>query len=427
MQQKLADYQQPTPEVSWDLLNKALASNKPKAKMVPMWTRRLAAAIVVGIVVVSAGYLILHQQNENTLAVVSQQTPKAVQTREQILTKETIQTAPESNAQPQHLLVQASSQPTNTTTTDFTETAQGNSSSTKDRSVASQSSVHLQQKEEKTTKEKPGEQKSAQGDRPPVHSQSSVQSATVIYPSDFQHKKATASSTDSHLMAKAYLSNSMMGSTDARSLSTATYLYSDNLPETNDPKDYDYVPDPTDPTLNPPTPIAQEKEERVSHRQPIRFGLTLCYRLSNRWSIESGLVYSRLSSDYTYLLGGVPYAQGEQQLNYVGIPLKVNHQLWSNRHLSIYLTAGAMLEKMVKGTLKTTMEGIEQQEDVSIRPLQCSVNGAMGLAYNLTTLMSIYAEPGVGYYFDNGSSVPTYYQEKSFSFQLNVGLRFNIR
>lgn len=399
MQQKLADYQQPAPEVSWDMLDKALASNKPKAKVVPMWTHRLAAAVVAGIVVVSAGYLMLRQQDEDTLAFVNKQMPEVAQTREQILTKETVQETAESNAQPQQLVAQTSSQSTTTTTatTEFVETTQ-------EENLPVQS---VKQEEKEKTEDKPASQS-------PVHS-------TVIYPSDFQHKKATASSTGSRLMAKAYLSNSMTGGANAMSLSTAISYGENNLPDTNDPKDY--VPDPT----NPPTPIVQEKEERVSHRQPIRFGLTLCYRLNDQWSIESGLVYSRLTSDYTYLLAGVPYAHGEQQLHYLGIPLKVNHQLWNNRHFGVYVAAGGMMEKTVKGTMQTTENGQEQTEDVSIRPLQFSVNGAVGLEYHLTHLMSIYAEPGVGYYFNNGSSVPTYYQEKPFSFNLNVGLRFCIK
>jgi hypothetical protein len=32
MQQKMADYRQPAPEVSWEKIDKALTSNKPKAK-----------------------------------------------------------------------------------------------------------------------------------------------------------------------------------------------------------------------------------------------------------------------------------------------------------------------------------------------------------------------------------------------------------
>ena len=73
MQQKMADYKRPAPEVSWDELDKALACNKQKAidrqaqfrneaKTVPMWTRRIAAA-VVALVVMTAGYLAFHQQD----------------------------------------------------------------------------------------------------------------------------------------------------------------------------------------------------------------------------------------------------------------------------------------------------------------------------------------------------------------------------
>jgi hypothetical protein len=86
-----------------------------------------------------------------------------------------------------------------------------------------------------------------------------------------------------------------------------------------------------------------------------------------------------------------------------------------------------MVEKMVKGSLYTTAKGKEQSESISIHPLQFSVNGGIGAEFNLTNQFSIYAEPGMGYYFDNGSDVRTFYQEKPFSFNLNLGLRFNIK
>ena len=57
MQQKMADYRQPAPKVSWDALNKALANNKPKAKIVPMWMRRIAAAVAILLVSTWATWL----------------------------------------------------------------------------------------------------------------------------------------------------------------------------------------------------------------------------------------------------------------------------------------------------------------------------------------------------------------------------------
>jgi hypothetical protein len=40
---------------------------------------------------------------------------------------------------------------------------------------------------------------------------------------------------------------------------------------------------------------------------------------------------------------------------------------------------------------------------------------------------SIYAEPKVGYYFDNGSNVATLYKDKPLNIDINVGLRLNIK
>jgi len=63
---------------------------------------------------------------------------------------------------------------------------------------------------------------------------------------------------------------------------------------------------------------------------------------------------------------------------------------------------------------------------VSIHPLQFSVSGAAGAEFRFSPQLSLYAEPGLGYWFDNGSDIPTYYQDKPLSFSLSLGLRLNL-
>ena len=46
MQQKMADYQWPAPELSWDELDQALTANHPH-KTRQLWLRRIAAAAVI--------------------------------------------------------------------------------------------------------------------------------------------------------------------------------------------------------------------------------------------------------------------------------------------------------------------------------------------------------------------------------------------
>lgn len=36
----------------------------------------------------------------------------------------------------------------------------------------------------------------------------------------------------------------------------------------------------------------------------------------------------------------------------------------------------------------------------------------------------MYVEPGISYYFDDGSPISTIYKEKPVNFNLNLGLRF---
>ena len=48
------------------------------------------------------------------------------------------------------------------------------------------------------------------------------------------------------------------------------------------------------------------------------------------------------------------------------------------------------------------------------------------MEYHFSKHISVYLEPGLGYYFDNGSSVPTIYAEKPLNFNLSLGLRMSI-
>ena len=90
-----------------------------------------------------------------------------------------------------------------------------------------------------------------------------------------------------------------------------------------------------------------------------------------------------------------------------------------------------MVEKNVKGTSTATcrLNGNTQSTSdykTKMKELQWSVNAALGVQVNFNKEIGMYLEPGVGYYFDNGSALKTYYTEKPFSFNLKLGLRYTI-
>lgn len=245
----------------------------------------------------------------------------------------------------------------------------------------------------------------------------------VVYPRDLYRRQTE---TGSRLMAKVYMSNTMGDSRRSES-SVRSYtetvikkrtIYEDEIPNVLNGKDGQDGKDGVDGHDAHQIPITvydtistvkwTQTDRHIHHHQPVRFGLSLRYRISDRWSVESGLSYTRLSSDITTLVNGVSTTE-EQRLNYIGVPLNVGYQLWGNRRFSIYVLAGGMVEKMLDAS-----------------PWQFSLNGAAGAEYMFNRQFSIYAEPGAGYYFPDGSSIPTIYQEHRLNLNLSFGLRLNL-
>lgn len=167
----------------------------------------------------------------------------------------------------------------------------------------------------------------------------------------------------------------------------------------------------------------------IKHRQPVRAGVSFTYRLTDRLGIGSGLSYTHLSSD---LKSGTDthYFSGEQTLHYIGVPLTASYSIvrwWKRFH--VYASGGILVEKCVSGKVNwgyvldnNTMEA--ESKGIDEKPWQFSVNASAGVQFDFTNSVGIYAEPGVSYYFNDGTEIDNIYKEKPFNLNLNVGVRF---
>lgn len=152
----------------------------------------------------------------------------------------------------------------------------------------------------------------------------------------------------------------------------------------------------------------------ADHRQPVSVGFSVRKELGKGFSLETGLMYTYLSSD-VYMSGS--RNKRAQKLHYIGIPLRANWNFVDTRRFIVYLSAGGAVEKCVYGKL-----GHEKQ---TVKPVQWSVLGAVGAQYNLSRRWGLYVEPGVSYYFDDGSLVQTIRKERPCSFTIQAGLRLS--
>lgn len=150
----------------------------------------------------------------------------------------------------------------------------------------------------------------------------------------------------------------------------------------------------------------------IKHHQPISFGLSVRKALGKGFSLESGLTYTLLSSDAKLADND---QQIEQKLHYIGIPLRANWNFLDKKLVTLYVSGGGMVEKCVYGKLGSEKE--------TVKPLQFSVSGAVGAQLNATKRVGVYVEPGVAYYFDDGSDIQTIRKENPFNFNIQAGIR----
>ena len=163
-------------------------------------------------------------------------------------------------------------------------------------------------------------------------------------------------------------------------------------------------------------------EERQKHHQPIAFGLSVSYPLSTKWLLSTGVTYTRLHSDFASIINGTSISQ-EQTLHYLGIPLNAQYRLFYLGGLNVYLSGGAEADYNIKARLESM--GVTQHIDRD--RWQFSVQGGVGVQYNVLPQLGIYVEPGVKYYFDNGSRLRNFFKDKPTSLNLQLGLRLNIK
>lgn len=192
-------------------------------------------------------------------------------------------------------------------------------------------------------------------------------------------------------------------------------LFSDKLDLTNVsngilsiPEGQELVFDGGVPYLRKSTRVVRD----IKHKQPISFGVSVRKSLPKNFSVETGVTYTMLASEITYEGSSEKI---DQKLHYIGIPVRANWNFINNKNFTMYVSAGGAVEKCVYGKV-----GGEKE---TVKPVQLSVMGAVGAQYNISNRVGIYVEPGVSYFFDDGSAIETIRKENPTNFTLQAGIR----
>ena len=414
LRRRMEQYEAPAPDDLFDDIMSALPAEAPAAPVVRLWPRRIAIAAAIA-VAIAAGYLTLITPMpivDDVVAIAEPDTePSYLQqsapTSEQasLLADATAEKTPQPKLRAQQPIARKQPQPSAELTPVPPPPAEVMESHAEEQSSPEEPTVERKNTTQRSAQPRTTQQRATQPSRERI---------VAMAP------RKNAGRLSMSLLAAGLTAGKNIHSTQQVFMVSST-LYGVRNDEIGESE---------------ATDVLLHDEERAiaskrHHRTPIRAGVTLRYNLSDRWAIESGVTYTNLSSE-TSLGNRSNYYDERTTLHYIGLPVNAVYNIYQSRRFAVYASAGVIMEKAISGSMRTDYflngENINTlRSDVRIKPLQWGVNAAAGVQYNFSPWMAIYAEPGIGYHFDNGTTIETLYNERPLDFNLGVGLRFTLR
>ncbi|MDR1763961.1 MAG: PorT family protein [Dysgonamonadaceae bacterium] len=153
------------------------------------------------------------------------------------------------------------------------------------------------------------------------------------------------------------------------------------------------------------------EESDHSINPPMTFGLTFRKMLSRRNSIETGLIYTFVSEDYSK--GGADWMQDATvKSHYIGIPLNLRTIIKESakKTWNIYCGAGGKVERGLTSSLSMRYKndyGAEQKTKIkeNLDNFRFAANASIGFEYRFHSNYALFFEPYAAYYFGADSKL----------------------
>lgn len=149
------------------------------------------------------------------------------------------------------------------------------------------------------------------------------------------------------------------------------------------------------------------------HYMPLKTGVSVRFPIYENLSITTGLNYSLYLSRISYNLSGVK----KQSVQYLGISVRLDGTLASNRWFDVYVGGGLEADYCLKA--------VRGGEAIPKGGFVFSLLGAGGIQFNVSDRLGIYVEPEINLALPS-KAPETYMTKHTVSLQLSTGIRINI-
>lgn len=154
---------------------------------------------------------------------------------------------------------------------------------------------------------------------------------------------------------------------------------------------------------------------------PISASLIVSRSLSNRISLESGIVYTYLRSHFSFYDW-----ESDCYWHYLGIPLKLNINVYRLSGVRVYATVGGKIDFPLYSKSNSNESGLrpEFSNKHFDSYISYSLSAGIGLSYRIVNNLDIFLEPTLQYRFWHKHEVQNYWTDNRWCFSLPVGFRF---
>ena len=164
-----------------------------------------------------------------------------------------------------------------------------------------------------------------------------------------------------------------------------------------------------------------ECSSTTEHKLPVSFGMLVGYRIGRRFSLESGITYTYLRTDFTQQAGRHRTVD-IQRLHYVGIPLQATLDMVRLRPLTLYCSMGAAADFCVSATMSTASHRRAIQRD----RVQFSLHASLGIRCAIGSGFNLFGEFGEHYAVDNGNMMINYFDGNKHYGVLQMGIKYEL-
>lgn len=170
----------------------------------------------------------------------------------------------------------------------------------------------------------------------------------------------------------------------------------------------------------------------VKHNPPVSIGATVSYPLSRKWSLETGVIYTRLSYTLDTYIQNSSNRKYTIGLNYLGLPIGIRFQLFDTKRFGMYLVESMILEKgmsskAINDVYTNNTLVISYSESYQIKGIQLSSFTGLGIEARTFNKLYLYGQGGVQAFFLNKTQPFNIRSEHVAWPSFQVGLRFRLK